>query len=192
MNPAFPLVSSEDDVRQAIFELLRGEDRFEIVDADGQAFNISGPTDLALGSKSQFLRKAGPVATAREQTPMTPLGGDNNLGPLATGGPSPIPNTVPATSGVTTPAGGTSAEVRYRQYVLTLPNRSLVDEKRRDAVFKLLGALSDKLDPTSGVDLQLVDVNITVTAAEGSLADLKERAAQAEAKWEDREEDLLA
>jgi hypothetical protein len=39
------------------------------------------------------------------------------------------------------------------------------------------------LDPTSGTDVQLVELTLRLTAPDGSLADLQDKAAAAEAQW---------
>jgi hypothetical protein len=188
MNPAFPLVSTEEDIRHAVFELLSAETPWEIVDADGQSFTISSASDLALGSKSQFLRRVvAPSASGLDGALSGTTRNSGSAGPSAPSGA--VPNT--AVAKPATLSFSKQSEVHYRQYVVRVTNRSIVDDKKRDALFKLLGALSDITDPTSGADLQLIDLQISVTAAVGALDDVREKAEAADATWQDREEDLF-
>ena len=190
MNPAFPLVSTEDDIRQAVFQLLSDQIPWEIVDADGQAFTISSSSDLALGSKTQFLRRVtATLPTPGEDRPNESIfrsdSSDSKERPPVNAAP-PWPATKAPPRSTTDPA-----DTRYRQYVLKVPNRSIVAEPKRDALFKFLGALSDVTDPMSGADLQLIDLEITVTAAEGAMEPVRPEAEAAEVKWEERDEDLI-
>jgi hypothetical protein len=199
MNPAFPLVASEDDIKAAVFQLLRSDEAYEIVDGDGHALTISSPKDIALGSKSQLLRRV----NAPEAASVT--SNSDHAADTSTGATQPankavgssvasigVAGTNGAVGSSVTSAGGARAEIRYRQYSLKVPNRSLVDDAKRDAIFLLLGALSDVMDSTSGADLQLIDASITITAAEGSVNSVKAKADAAGAKWEEADEELFS
>jgi hypothetical protein len=79
----------------------------------------------------------------------------------------------------------------YKRYQIRLPNKSVANVHTREALWKLFAALSDVLDPGMQVDIQLVDLTITITAAQGSLEQVQAKAESAAAKWVE-ELDLLA
>ena len=67
-NPAYPMVASIDDIRRAVYGLLTGAERYEIVDASGEALTITSADELSIGSMDQLLRKAA-VAPAADTSP---------------------------------------------------------------------------------------------------------------------------
>jgi len=192
-NPAFPLVASVQDIREAIFQMLSGPDRYEVVDSAGQVYTISSPNDLTLGSSDQSLRRfvEPPKPVDTPQPGAGTSGGGNGTGAGTTGGGQTTGGGAGGgTGGGGTSTGGGTAETKYKRYTIRVPNRSIVSEPNRDAVWGLLAALSDAADPT-GPDLQLINIDVTITAAEGALDSVREKAESAEAKWEE-EEDLFS
>lgn len=187
-NPAFPLVASDHDVRDAIFHMLSDRNQYEIVSSDAQPLTITSADDLALGSPDQLLRhvtgepadRMGGASQRGRSASMPPSSGSTGVRPMAA--------SAVGSSGAPSDA---HTQVRYKQHVIRVRNRSLVDETKREVIWALLGALSDAADPTSGVDLQLIDFELTITAAEGALESVRFKAAAADAKWEERDEDLF-
>ena len=164
-NPAYPMVPSVDDIRRAVFDLLRGADRYEIVDAGGEMLTITSADELSIGSMDQLLRKAA-------GTPQVDRSGADHDG-------APGIRTLtltPKTAG------------DHRQYVLEVPNRSLLDPDTRRLIANLLQAVLDAVDPDTGGDVQLVDVRVNVIADPAAVHEVGDRAIAAGAKW--REEEL--
>lgn len=184
-NPTFPLVSNDQDIRNAVFQSLSGAEPYEVVGPDGHAFTISSADDLALGSSDQILRRAAPPEPAGAAE--VPASGG---APAAAGSSSARPTPSSAGAGSTSGGSGTTEPVAYKRYTIRIANRSLADEAKRSAVWSLLGALSDAADPVSGVDVQLMDMTITITAARGSLEEVQRKADAAEARWGE-EDDLF-
>jgi hypothetical protein len=163
-NPAYPMVPSVDDIRRAVYDLLTGAERHEIVDASGEVLTITSAEELSIGSMDQLLRQAA--------APAADTGPASHEGPPSTSPPKPTPH----------PAG------EYRRYALEVPNRSLVDPDARRIMANLLQAVLDAVDPDTGGDVQLIDVHVNVTAAPAAVQAVGNRANAAGAKW--REEDL--
>jgi hypothetical protein len=115
-NPAYPMVPSVDDIRRAIYDLLTGADRYEIVDASGEVLSVTSADELSIGSMDQLLRKAA-VAPAADTSPTS------DDGPPGVSPPKP---TTLETAG------------DYRRYALEVPNRSLVDPDARRLMANLL------------------------------------------------------
>ena len=185
-NPAFPLVANVQDIREAIFQMLTGAERYEVVDSTGQVYTISSPNDLTLGSSDQFLVRhvAQPGHTSSgDQVPGEPHGGDRKYG-AAGSGPERQPD---ATGGGPATARAQPGETKYVRYTIQVPNRSIVSESNRNAVWGLLAAISDATDP-NGPDLQLIDIDVSITAAQGSLDSLRTEAETANAKWKEEDE----
>lgn len=84
--------------------------------------------------------------------------------------------------------GGTTAN-EYKRYTVRLAPRSVADGVWRDKVSRLLLALSDGLD-VGGADVQLAEIDVTFTAAAGSLADVKSKANDSGASWSEEDEDF--
>lgn len=186
-NPAFPLVSADGDIRNAIFQMLAGSDAYEITSPEGEPFTILSAQDLALGSTDQFLRKAAPKppAVAEHKGEGYNVGGGGG----ATGGAGGHTDA----GGQTKPGGSAGTATRYKNYTLKVPSKSVTKHDIRNQIFLLLGALSDAVDPAASNDLQLISIDITINAAEGSLEDLKGRAQAVDgAKWSEQEEDFFA
>jgi hypothetical protein len=164
-NPAYPMVPSVGDIRRAIFELLTGAERYEIVDASGEVLTIASADELSIGSMDQLLRKA----AVTPPTDTSPIDGDD---PSGASSPEPAPKT----------------DRDYHRYMLEVPNRSLVDPDARRLVANLLQAVLDSVDPDTGGDVQLIDAHINVTADAAAVRAIADRVDAAGAKW--REEDL--
>jgi hypothetical protein len=167
-NPAYPMVPSVDDIRRAVYELLFGAERYEIVDATDEVLTITSADELSIGSMDQLLRKA----TA------APAADTSHTGRDGMAGASPSKPTIPQTSD------------DYRRYALEVPNRSLVDPDARRSMANLLQAVLDAVDPDTGGDLQLIDLHVNVTADPAAVQAVGDRANAVGAKWREREEEL--
>jgi hypothetical protein len=60
----------------------------------------------------------------------------------------------------------------------------------RQQIWHLASGIADALDTASGVDVQIVEAEVTITAAEGSLDELSKKAEAAGASWAAEEEDF--
>ncbi len=181
-DPAFPLVPSERDIRQAIFEAVTLRRVWQILGSTGEPLTISTPDELAITSSEQTVAKAEPqqpTATVAGGTATT-LGGGQRRGSDEDTPPTGDSGRAAGTTGTGT---STSAPVSYTRYTVKLPSRSLTQPETRKKVFNLLSQAADDLDPTSGTDVQLAEVTLHLTAADGVLEGLREKASAAEAQW---------
>ena len=78
----------------------------------------------------------------------------------------------------------------YRQYQLDVPNRSLADHDTRRALANLLQAVLDAVDPDTGGDLQLLDLQLNLTADSAAVEEIEERSAEIGASWTAEELDF--
>ncbi|TDB81155.1 hypothetical protein E1264_33135 [Actinomadura sp. KC216] len=69
-----------------------------------------------------------------------------------------------------------------------MPNRSLADHDTRRSIANLLQAVLDAVDPEIGGDLQLLDLQLNLTAAPAAIQEIEQHSEQAGATW--TEEDL--
>ena len=176
-NPAFPLVPSTDEVRRALFDLLR--QGWDFVDADGNPLTVASPGQISINSISQTLqRRTRPPAATTAATPTTPSVIDVEQPPAGvreqpglfaadddqyrTAGPS----SAPATSG----------PVSYNRYRVTLTNRSITSLEARDQVWQLLKELAKVIDPAGEADHQLLSLDLTLTTAAGHQGGIEEKA----------------
>ncbi|MFG1612453.1 DUF499 domain-containing protein [Nonomuraea wenchangensis] len=185
-NPAFPMVPSVDDIRRAVYQTLAKPDRYEVVDANGDALTISSLDELSIGSLDLSLRKAVPPAPADPgDTPKPKGGGERRPGD---GGEQPGGRDNDLKDGDGPGKPGKPAAVQYHRYQLEVPNRSLVETEVRRTMANLLSALLDAVDPEIGGDIQLLDLQIAITADPDAVHEIQQRAEAIDATWE--EDDL--
>ncbi|MEA5365410.1 DUF499 domain-containing protein [Amycolatopsis sp., V23-08] len=148
-NPAFPLVTSTDEIRRVLHELVTNG--WELVDADGDSLAVSSADQIAITSINQTLRRrsAEPEDTTREEATETVRGEEP-------GGAPPKPPSPPA-----------SDPTAYKRYRLRLANRSITSPDARDRAWQLLQELRKVIDPTNRADHQLLSLDLTLVTAEG-------------------------
>lgn len=177
-NSAFPMVPSVDDIRRAVYQTLGGPDPYEVVDANGEALTISSVDELSIGSLELSLR--------RETTGAPP---EPPEAPTTQEGPSSRPDHEPGR-----PAGPATPEqpdpVQYHRYQLEVSNRSLADPQVRRVMANLLQAVLDAVDPDTGADLQLLDLQMSITTDRTAVNEIEQRAATAGALWTEEELDF--
>jgi hypothetical protein len=178
-DPAFPLVSNEADIRWAIFDAVTLRHAWQILGSNGQPLTIPSPDALAINSSEQIVTKAEPAQPTGPPTDSTTSSEDQADQDQRRSGEG--------TAGTDTGRGpngdGGSTATSYTRYTLKLPSRSLTQPDNRKKVYNLLAQATDDLDPTSGIDVQLAELTINLTAADGSLDALHEKATAAEAQW---------
>ena len=180
-NAAFPMVPSPDDIRRAVFQTLSGAGAYEVVDGSGEALAISSVDELSIGSMELSLRKATGAPEAGTQAAGTPASGS-----------APTPDVqYPTETGQ--PREGPGAEARppqYRRYQMDVPNRSLVDPETRRGLANLLQAVLDAVDPDTGGDIQLLDLQLNITAGSAAVQEMEQRGRAIGAKWSEEELDF--
>ena len=75
-------------------------------------------------------------------------------------------------------------------YTLTLPSKSLSDHQYRNKVWLFLSELTEVIDATSNVDVQVAGVNVTLTAPVDSLSELAAKAQAAGVSFTAEAEDF--
>ncbi|WP_406297376.1 DUF499 domain-containing protein [Embleya sp. NBC_00888] len=183
-NPAFPMVPSADDIRHAIYQTLGGPEPYEVVDGKGTPLSISSADDLSIGSMDLSLRKA---VAAPQVEPATP----DMLGPTSGGDTRQGHNADLERPGQRTETTDDPTPTPvYRRYRLEVPNRSLADPEIRRNVANLLQAVLDVVDPETGGDLQLLDLQINLTADPAAVEEIEAHADEVRATWAEEELDF--
>ncbi len=180
-NAAFPMVPSPDDIRRAVFQTLSGAGAYEVVDGSGEALAISSVDELSIGSMELSLRKATGAPEAGTQAAGTPASGS-----------APTPDVqYPTETGQPREGPGTEARPpQYRRYQMDVPNRSLVDPETRRGLANLLQAVLDAVDPDTGGDIQLLDLQLNITAGSAAVQEMEQRGRAIGAKWSEEELDF--
>lgn len=134
-NPSFPLVTSTDEIRRVLFELLTTG--WELIDADGNPLSITGPGQISINSISQSLRRraeqASQIPKPRTQPAGTTVPG--LVGPGGDGGAAGLfgddeYRADPDMPGPTPPQP--SGPTVYKRYRIELSNRSITGADKRD------------------------------------------------------------
>jgi hypothetical protein len=198
-NPAFPLVSSTDEIRRAIYELLHGG--WELIDSDGIPLSISSPEQISINSINQALRRqaahlrpdqAGP----RSSEPST----DTSSGQVVRGSVASQFTRQPETGevgphdddrGGRRSASSTPTQpVEYRRYMVELNNRSITSSEVREQVWQFLRELAKVIDAANPADHQLLNLTVTLTTAAGQQGQIEVKAEQAGARVRVEDDDF--
>ena len=180
-NPAFPLVTSPDEIRRVLFELISGD--WELVDTDGNRLAVASPAQISINSINQTLRRRQPDPVSPTPTPggqqpdgsgQQPGGGDDQLPMPGAGGqqldgadPQPGPSPSPQ------PQPGPTV---YKRYRVQLANKSITGGDARGQAWQLLQELRKIMDPADSADHQLFSLDLTLVTAEGDQGAIEARA----------------
>jgi hypothetical protein len=148
-NPAFPLVTSTDEIRRVLYELVT--DGWELVDADGDTLAVSGAEQIAITSINQTLRRRSfePESTPRDKSVKV-------IRDKEPGGLQQKPHMRSVTR-----------LTAYKRYRLRLTNKSITSVDARDQAWQLLQELRKVIDPATPADHQLLSLDLTLVTAEG-------------------------
>ena len=177
-NPDFPLVPSLDEIRYAEFQLL--DLGWEIVDVGGEAVTITEPGQIAVTSVNLVLRRKASEhgeqqdSSSQDGASDGDHGGDGSRGSGTDAGQS-------SESG----AGSGSSTVVYKRYRVRIPSLSVTSPQARTNAWKLFSELRKLLDPANEeLNHQLVQLDLTLTTAEGQQGELEQRAHDISARWD--------
>ena len=190
-NPAFPLVPSVDDIRRAVHQTLTGPDSFQVIDGEGTPQHIASPDELSIGSMELRLRRTPRPTTESAAQPQTQ--GNTNTD-TATNNSAGSGQTASDPSRPSGPAAaeksGGNAPPDYHRYRLEIPNRSMASTDARRTVANLLQEVLDLVDPEIGGDIQLLDLQLTLTAAPAAVEKVESTAEAANADWDEEAVDF--
>lgn len=193
-DPAFPMVAGEREVRAAIFDALnRDEDgvAWELVDSKGASLQVTAPDQLAISSIEQQLRFSVPTALRLDGDDGPDESTSARVGALPPDGPEG--RAIGHAAGSADRSGEPSASTdstSYSVFEMSLGNTSLTDLDLRERLYRFLTEVAATIDSTSGIDVQIASIAIKLTAPAGSLDELKEPAALAEASFAEVPEDF--
>ncbi|MBV9161262.1 MAG: DUF499 domain-containing protein [Pseudonocardiales bacterium] len=168
-DPAWPMIATLEDLRQALFRLATSE-KWMLTDSEGNEIRPAAPGQIQPASVQQLLRPR-PVPLP-EPIPASAPGlypeGHPHLPRTPTGGlastPAPI---MPLPSGSRI-GGDSSGDPTYEVTKIRMPLSSLTDDNKREGVWGLIRELASLVDPAKiGVDVQMIGLEITVTARTG-------------------------
>jgi hypothetical protein len=190
-NPRFPLVPKIDDIRDVIYKMLQEPSPddpttggWELVGSDDSRLHVDNAKQIAISSSAQQIRKRMP-AEPKDEGRGTDTDGETARGETQNGH---ITETDSSTrSG--TPVVVKKKPESYSWYGVELPNRSIVDESKREEVAKLLRWLASQLD-NDEFDHQLVSLKYEMMIGSNPVlaADVESRANALQAKIIVREE----
>mgnify|MGYP001440693949 CR=1 FL=1 len=174
-NPTWPMVATIDDLRQALYRLVTS-DEWMLTDSDGNEIRPASPAQIQPASMQQLLRRRpAPETESEPERQSVPDGGTSGGTTVDSGTTSGEAGTKPDQ---TTPSGGWfGGEPTYEVTKLRLPHSSVTDPAKRDAVWQLIRELASLVDPAKpGVDIQMVGLDITLTARVGDTLHLLSKA----------------
>lgn len=160
-NPLFPLVPGEEDVKTAIFAAI--DDEWAIVDTEGQAYGYDHASDIPLRSSDLYLVQ---VEGVQDDHPATGEGGETDLTPLGEEDQS------------------TDSGTTFKRYRLRVPPRALTSDEQREKAFRLLMGLAALVDPAGDLpDIQLLEIDLHITAAEGAIDSVRDLLEEIGGTW---------
>lgn len=176
-NPAWPLVATVDDLRQALFHLATG-DQWMLADSDGNEIRPATPGQIQPASMQQLLRPRRVSAAGPDPGSTTPTSPSPSGGP---GSPADGPHQTPGSGGSTPstpdPGNNPGASPGYEVTRLRMPLSSVTDDAKRAAIWGLVRELASLVDPAKlSIDIQMVGLDITVTTQVGHARQLLDKA----------------
>ena len=174
----------------AEFKLLRLG--WEIVDSGGLRAGITSADQIPVNSINQVLRRAQatPEPTGGQPPQPTGAGGGAPTGPTPPA-PAPAGGIAPAAPETVTPPPSADGAVPYKRYRVRLDNQSVTSPEARGQVWKLLSELARLLDPArEDFDHQLINIDFTLTTAEGHTAGLETRILEAGGRLDVEDDDF--
>jgi hypothetical protein len=170
-----------------MFQTLTGPDSFQIIDGEGAPQQIASPDELSIGSMELRLRRA--PAPASGSSPQHQTHVVNTFSDAAATRGLDRGQASNQASRSTGPAGAAesvvSAPADYHRYRLEIPNRSMASADARRTVANLLQEVLDLVDPEIGGDIQLLDLQLTFTAAPAAVEKVESTAEAANADWDE-------
>lgn len=174
-NPAWTLIGNPDELRKALFDLSHS-DGWMIVNSDGTEARPTSPQQIQSGSMQQTITRRPEPEPEPEPEPIDVPDNRPTL-PRPGGGTTTTPG-----SEYVPPRGGESSddEPVYDRTTIALGDTSITDQTRREQVWQLVAQIASLLDPAkaSSADLQMVNLNVTITARRGDTANLVNKANQ--------------
>lgn len=188
-NPDFPLVPSLDEIRHAEFKLL--DLGWQVVDVNGEPQNISNPGQITVNSVNLVLRRQPPETDEVTADDSVGGGGAASGDQDSSGSESSAGNGVGESAGADAGNVDSSGDVSYKRYRIRIGSRSLANPEDRDKAWKLFAGIRAILDPSQrDLDHQLIQMDLTLTTAEGHQGDLEQRALDLGARWEVENDDF--
>ncbi|MFI6496657.1 DUF499 domain-containing protein [Nonomuraea typhae] len=171
-NPTWPLIATVDDLRQALFHLATSAE-WMLTDSDGNEIRPASPGQVQPASMQQLLRPRpapSPQPSSTSPTSVSARGGGSDQGVAGLIGGHAGETTV------STSPGGAEATT-YEVTKVRMPLSSLTNDAKREAVWGLIRELASLVDPArTAVDLQMLGLEITVTARAGDTSPLLSKA----------------
>ena len=175
-NPTWPMVATVEDLRQVLFYLATSSE-WMLTDSDGNEIRPACPGQIQPASMQQLLRhRTGQVAEQEPTTTQVPNPADSYGGPSwAIGGPrQPSGPLSPSEQGA---GADQSGEPTYEVTKVRIPLSSLTDDSKREGIWGLIRELASLVDPAKmSVDIQMIGLDITVTAQTGDTHQLLTKA----------------
>ena len=166
-NPAWPLLISDDQLRQAIFELLRGD--WMLVDSDSNEIVVSSAGQIQSASMQQVLARrpaAGPTVTPTDE-----IGDDDSSSADVDGTPDSSPDASPDGAA---PAF-TPTSTQYERTTVSVTYTSLTDPDVRDRTWRIVRELASIIDPGNAGKFGAEMVGFEFRVSNGGRRDCKPR-----------------
>ena len=178
-NPTWPMIATVDDLRQALFHLATSS-QWMLTDSDGTEIRPADARQIQPASMQQLLRPRPASEPTPTNTPGTGTIPDDNPGAPGTptsGSPQTYAGVTPMPSGPDT-GRGPGADTTYEVTKVRMPLSSLTDDRKREGVWALIRSCASLIDPAKmSVDIQMIGLDITVTARAADTSQLLAKAA---------------
>lgn len=168
-NPAFPLVTSTDEIRRVVFELL-SSGSWQLVDVDDTPLAVGSAEQISIGSIGQRLR--------RRPTAEPPIDDDEDSRDTMRGPDDRVGRRDPKEDGTQQGSSVLPASVVYKRYRIQLTNKSITGADAREQAWQLLREIAKVVDPAAiSADHQLLTLDLTLVTAEGHQGAIENKAA---------------
>ena len=176
-NPSWPLIANQEQLKQAVFELVT-RDGWALEDSDDNEIVVTSAGQVQTASMSQRLRRrlASIPTGSQASSHSGATGADDDSGvDTSTCGA----NTGTPTS-MSTPGTEAPTSVEYEKTTVTIPYGSLTDPDVRSKIWVVLRELSKLVDPSNvGRSApEMIGVQIQLSGTAGATGSLVDKAAE--------------
>lgn len=168
-NPAWPLVATMDELRSALYQLVTSSE-WVLTDVEGQEIRPANSGQIQPASMQQFLRRRSSEAGDDESRNSTD---DYTLDDYDSDASDDASKKSPKKK----PSQETE-DLSYEVTRIRLPLSSITDASKRESVWHLIRELASVVDPAkmNMVDIQMVGIEVAVTARVGDTSNLTTKA----------------
>jgi hypothetical protein len=179
-DPTWPLIQTDEEMRLALFKLATS-DEWMLTDSDGVEIRPASAAQIQSATLQQQLRPRLLLTPPEQRNGEEADAAHRRAASVAPERISECSSPAPGSAAVAVPVqAGRVTEPSFETTVISIPLSSVTDPAKREQVWHLLREVASLVDPakSSQNDLQMVGLQITISAATGETRGMLGKASQ--------------